>query len=146
MFVNYRTADEESCALRIERGLCSVFGSVNVFLASRSGFDERLLHEVWRTDALIAVIGPRWLDVADARGDRPLTDPEDWTRREILAALDGGITVIPLLIGGADRPDARVLPAELARLARCPCRRLDQRNDLGQLVERLARIPVATRR
>lgn len=141
VFVNYRTGDEESCALLVERELSTAFGKENVFRASKSipagaQFEQGLLRGVWRSDVLVAVIGRRWLTVG------PLDDPDDWTRREIVEAFAHDVTVIPLLVNGADRLHPADLPDDLGELAVRQYLRLDHRNpdaDLAQLVAAIAR-------
>ncbi|HMO48495.1 MAG TPA: hypothetical protein PKB14_21030 [Rubrivivax sp.] len=68
---------------------------------------------------MLAVIGPRWLELRDAQGRRRLDDAQDTVRREIEAALAAGLPVIPVLVEGARMPAAEVLPASLGAFARC---------------------------
>jgi hypothetical protein len=133
IFVNYRTGDEETCAVLVERELSNIFGGSNVFLASKSippgaRFEERLLRGVWRSDALVAVIGKRWLDAPNIRGELALDSAEDWTRREIVEAFSHDVVVIPLLVGGVGRLRREDLPAALADLAEVQYVRFDHRN------------------
>lgn len=154
IFVNYRTGDEHVCAVLVARELSAIFGSENVFLASKSilpgeRFDARLLRAVWRSDALVAVIGSRWLDIENTRGGRALGDPQDWTRREILEAFSHQVTVIPLLVGDVPRFAAHDLPVALADLTRVQSIRFDHRNPevgLGQLRNRLAQFDDPSKR
>lgn len=153
IFVNYRTGDEEMCAVLVERELSKIFGSANVFLASKSippgaRFEERLLRGVWRSDALIAVIGRRWLDAPNARGELALDSAEDWTRREIVEAFSHDVVVIPLLVGRVGRLKRGDLPAELAELAQVQYVRFDHRNPnagLHDLRQRLAELDSSVR-
>jgi len=73
---------------------------------------------VGSTDVLLALIGDRWLTIADDQGRRRLDDPDDFVRLEIEAALARKIRVIPILVDGAAMPDVDELPPSLARLAR----------------------------
>lgn len=62
------------------------------------------------------MIGPDWLTV-EQEGRRRLDDPDDWVRREIAAALGkAGVSVIPVLVGGAVLPSAADLPEALEAL------------------------------
>jgi len=138
IFVNYRTGDEESAATMIDRELARRFGSDTVFRASRSikpgqVFPEELLRAVHDSSVLLAVIGPRWLDTRTAQGGTCLDDPDDWTRREILAAFTTHTPVVPLLVGKANRLTPEALPPELAPLAQLQYRRLDHRHDEADL-------------
>ncbi|MFF2191904.1 TIR domain-containing protein [Streptomyces sp. NPDC058157] len=153
IFVNYRTGDEEATATVIERELSARFGDEQVFRAGKSirpgrAFPQELLTAVRRCSVLLVVIGPRWAEYTDKDGRRALEDPEDWTRREILEALDTGAHVIPVLVGRTTRLDRTALPRELEELADHQYRRLDHRNaeadlrrlgdDLADLVPQLA--------
>jgi len=148
VFINYRTGDEEVCAALVDRELSAVFGDDNVFRASKSialgeRFEEGLLRNVWRSDALIAVIGKSWLTAADGRGDRALDNPEDWTRREIVEAFGHGVLVVPLLVNGAQRLVRKDLPDDLAELASRQYQRFDTRDvnaGLDRLVVRLREV------
>ena len=69
------------------------------------------------SDVLLAVIGTRWLTVTEANGGRRLDNPGDFVRNEIGKALERGIRVIPVLVGGAVMPRADELPDELRALS-----------------------------
>ncbi|MFE7464987.1 toll/interleukin-1 receptor domain-containing protein [Streptomyces sp. NPDC057499] len=148
IFVNYRTHDEEATATLIDQELSRAFGSENVFRASKSigpgsRYPQELLRAVRRSSVLVAVIGPKWLEAGGADGRSSLEDTDDWTRREILEALETGAFVIPLLVGGAKRLAHEDLPMELAELADCQYRRFNHRNaeaDLARLVDDLVRL------
>ncbi|MFF3395645.1 toll/interleukin-1 receptor domain-containing protein [Streptomyces sp. NPDC002669] len=148
IFVNYRTNDEEATATLVDRELSRVFGNENVFRASKSigpgsRYPKELLTAVRRSGVLLAVIGPQWLEAGGSDGRSSLHDEDDWTRREILEALETGAFVIPLLVGGAKRLGREDLPAELEELADCQYRRFNHRNaeaDLSRLVDDLVRL------
>ncbi|MFD4014752.1 MULTISPECIES: toll/interleukin-1 receptor domain-containing protein [unclassified Streptomyces] len=157
IFVNYRTNDEEATATLVDRELSRVFGNDNVFRASKSiglgsQFPQELLTAVRRSSVLLAVMGPRWLQLRDPDGQSPLEDENDWTRREIREALETGAVVIPLLVGGAERLRSEDLPEDVEVLASCQYRRLSHRNadaDLmglaDDLVELLPELGAAAR-
>lgn len=133
IFVNYRTHDEEATATLVDRELSRVFGTENVFRASKSiglgsRFPQELLTAVRRSSVLLAVMGPRWLEAGSTDGRSPLEDEDDWTRREIREALETGAVVIPLLVGGARRLRPENLPEDIEDLAACQYRRLNHRN------------------
>ncbi|MFJ2114307.1 toll/interleukin-1 receptor domain-containing protein [Streptomyces sp. NPDC087850] len=146
IFVNYRTGDEEGAATLVERELSRRFGNERVFRASKSidpghRFPQELITAVRRSSVLLAVIGPRWAEARSADGRRALDDPADWTRREILEAMESGALVIPVLVNKATRLDRRALPAEMQELADYQYRRLDFRDteaDLSGLADELA--------
>jgi tetratricopeptide (TPR) repeat protein len=89
---------------------------------------------------LVVVIGPRWLTLNDAAGERRIDDPADWVRREIAEALSAGLRVIPVLTGDTALPAEADLPADIAGLSRrqhLPLRRRCTSLDLEFLVERI---------
>lgn len=64
------------------------------------------------------VIGPRWLVAATNDGQRRLDVADDLARMEIATALERGIPVIPVLVGGSAMPRAADLPDAIAGLSR----------------------------
>ena len=103
-------------------------------------FVEVLKGQVAQCDLLLAIIGPRWLEVADGAGRRRLDDPQDWVRVEIVGALQTGKRVIPVLVGGANMPQAEDLPSDLNPLARRHAIRITQERfkvDVQGLVSRV---------
>lgn len=92
------------------------------------------------SQVLLAVIGPRWLTAAALTGGRALDRHDDWVRREISEAFVCGVTVIPVLVGAADRLTGAPLPADISALSRCQYLRLrhdDAEHDLRRIVEEL---------
>ena len=118
VFVSYRREDSAPYAGRICDRLENALGSDHVFIdvediAPGIDFVQTLENTVGRCDVLVAVIGPRWLEILQSRGDDP-----DYVEHEIAAALRRGITVIPVLVGGAAMPSDRDLPESLKGFAR----------------------------
>jgi hypothetical protein len=103
VFINYRGADSQTVAALIDRELAARFGSDQVFLDCRSipagsDFVEELLGRVRTCSVLLVVIGPHWLTLTNAAGQRRIDDPQDWLRREIV----GGIHSRAARDSGAD--------------------------------------------
>jgi hypothetical protein len=82
-----------------------------------TNFVKVLGEEVAKCDALLAIIGPGWLDARDEKGSRRLENPDDFVRIEIGTALKRGIRVIPVLLEGTRVPKADQLPDDLKELA-----------------------------
>ncbi|MEU5876418.1 toll/interleukin-1 receptor domain-containing protein [Spirillospora sp. NPDC047279] len=147
IFMNYRTGDGDGIAAFLELALSARFGSDVVFRAAKSipigdDFRHALLTAVRRSDALLAVVGDRWLD-RDAEGLRRIDDPDDWTRREIAEALARGIRVVPVLVGPVKLPPEDTLPPDLAGLAVRQYERLEFRSldtSIDRLSDRLMQI------
>jgi hypothetical protein len=124
IFINYRRGDDPGTTGRLYDRLEAEFAAGQLFMDVeghiRGGDDfvKVLQAQVAQCDVLLAVIGPRWLEVADEQGRRRLDNPEDWVRVEIVGALQDGKRVIPVLVGGAEMPRAEELPEDLKPLAR----------------------------
>jgi hypothetical protein len=122
VFLSYRRSDATGHAGRLYDGLARHFGAEQVFMdidaiGPGKDFVERIEEAFSSADALIVVIGRHWVNATDEMGRRQLDDPRDFVRLEIEQALHQGISIIPLLVGGARMPSAEELPPSLAALA-----------------------------
>lgn len=145
IFLSYRREDCAGEAGRLSDRMRHEFGDGCLFMdvdGIRLGVDfvKKLTQEVTSCDVLLAMIGPRWTDLRDERGNRRLDDPSDFVRIEISTALQRDITVIPILLDGTKIPRANLLPDDLKPLA--VRHGLDLRNnsfhaDLDRLVREL---------
>jgi hypothetical protein len=122
VFLSYRREDSAPQAGRLYDHLSAHFGPERVFidvdaLLPGDDFAARIRATLDEADALLAIIGPRWLAQAEG-GARRLDDPRDFVRLEIATALERGARVIPVLVGGAAMPKEEELPPLLAPLAR----------------------------
>ena len=80
-------------------------------IAPGQDFTEAIEKTLSACDALVVVIGPRWLPLLEERLQR-----DDYVRYEVSAALRRKITVIPVLVGGGKMPTMKELPASLSDL------------------------------
>ncbi|MEU1012878.1 toll/interleukin-1 receptor domain-containing protein [Streptomyces sp. NPDC005890] len=146
VFINYRTGDGERTAALLDQELSRRFGQDSVFRASRSitpgdAYPEVLLTALRHSSVLLAVVGPDWTNFRSR-----LQDPDDWVRKEIEAAFECGLIVVPVLDGRkTDRLSKAALPSELARLADLQSVPFDSTHDteagvrrIGDLVAELA--------
>src|SRR5262245_7900283 len=122
IFVSYRRDDSAGHAGRVTDRLEREFGRDLLFMDVDGiplgvNFVKVLNEEVAKCGALLAVIGPNWLDVRDDDGNRRLDNTNDFVRIEIAAALQRDIPVIPILLDGARMPRASQLPDDLRELA-----------------------------
>jgi hypothetical protein len=118
IFISYRRDDSAGYAGRVHDRLEREFGRDLLFMDIDSiplgtNFANVIGKEVAKCDALLALIGPGWLDARDERGNRRLENPDDLVRIEIGAALKRGIPVIPILLEGTQFPKADHLPDDL---------------------------------
>ena len=149
VFVSYRRSDSGPYAQLLYDALSERFGRPAVFwdldsIAIGRDFVDAVNEWLDRSDILIVVIGPSWLDTADDTGQRRLDDPGDHVRLEIETALKNQrVTVVPVLVGGATMPDGRRLPDSLAALSRKNATSLVNEHwqaTMGELLDKLEHI------
>ncbi len=149
VFISYRREDSAADAGRLYDGLCTVLGAEQVFRDVSSGIDaganfqQALGVQLQGCAAVIAVIGPRWLDITSDDGVRRLDKTDDYVRGEIASGLERGARVIPALVRGATLPKREQLPSELRGLTEGQAVALRDdvwADDLGRLVEVLERL------
>ena len=124
VFLSYRRRDSRDATRAIFAALAREFGSQHVFRDVDSipvGVDFRAVieDEIVRSDVMIVVIGPQWLHLADAKGNRLLDQPGDFVRAEISRAIELQLPVIGALIENAEAPPADQLPPAIRPLAEC---------------------------
>jgi hypothetical protein len=142
IFISYRREDSSGWAGRLHEALKRTFSSERVFfdidsLEPGSDYADAINKSLELSAAALVIIGPRWLDVKDKKGDRRLDDPSDLTHIEVATALKHEITVIPVLVGEAIMPSADQLPEDLKRLAKINAYKIDDRRweyDQKQLI------------
>jgi formylglycine-generating enzyme required for sulfatase activity len=118
IFVNYRRQDARADARSIRDRLANAFGNASIFmdvdnLEPGQRFDQELEKALALCDVFLPVIGPRWLDLLNARSQN---GQRDYVRDEIARALERGILVIPILVDGSALPRTDALPDELRPL------------------------------
>lgn len=123
IFVNYRRSDAQGFAGRLADSLTRHFGSERVFrdvtgIEYGQDFEHVIVQRIQEACAVIVVIGDKWLSAADEDGNPRLFEAQDYVVREIEAALEGDVVVVPVLIGQATMPREDELPPRLADLAR----------------------------
>ena len=123
IFMTYRREDTAYPAAWLFDRLAGYFGRDQVFkdidsIELGDDFVEVITAAVGSCDALLALIGDRWLSSTGRDGQRRLDDPDNFVRLEIEAALARNVRVIPILVEGAQMPRAEELPTSLAKLAR----------------------------
>jgi hypothetical protein len=121
VFISYRREDSAAYAGRLFDILSTEFGTQNTFMdvddiKGGDNFTTVIDRSLDGSDALLAVIGTRWLTVTEQNGQRRLDNPSDFVRVEIGKALQRGIRVIPVLVGGATLPRPDELPDNLKAL------------------------------
>ena len=122
VYLSYRRQDGAREAARLFHDLAGYLGAANL-LMDVAGIEPGehaarvVLEAVALSDALLVLIGGRWLRLRDASGERQIDNPDDFVRRETGAALALGKAVVPVLSGEARMPWAAELPDALRPLA-----------------------------
>jgi hypothetical protein len=156
IFISYRRADTGLTCDRVADYLGTVYGLPIIFrdldhLVAGEDFRVTLHKALRRAKVAVVLIGPQWLSVTDAAGQRRLDAPEDYVRLELETLLRQGTPVFPLLVQGAPPPVAADLPATLTALAYVQMRPVragtDFRRDMQAVVADLTRyVPLVPRR
>ena len=120
IFISYRRSDTEIAAGRLGKDLRARFGVDAVFRDKESinaGADwtEAIRSAIGRQGLVLVLIGERWLEIAKD-GSRRIDDPSDTHHREILAALESGCSLIPILVGNIRMPAEAELPEDIRSL------------------------------
>ena len=145
VFVSYRRADAQGWAGRLEADLSAAFGAQARFfdLASippGADFLQNIERALDAADAVLVLVGPRWLDLRDEQGARRLDQQQDVVASEVARALERSVLTIPVLLGGAAMPRAETLPERLRRLTRLNAVELSDsrwQHDCGRLLAAL---------
>jgi hypothetical protein len=122
VFISYRREDSSGYAGRLFDILSTHFGRENTYMdldTIRGGdnFETVIEEKISQCDVLLAVIGERWLTITGVNGSRRLDMADDFVRLEIAKALERGVRVIPVLVGGATMPHQDDLPNDLRPLS-----------------------------
>jgi TolB-like protein/Tfp pilus assembly protein PilF len=139
--ISYRRDDSSPITGRLYDRLEATFGPQNVFMdidSIRPGVDfrEQINETISHADAVVAVIGRRWLG-EQPDGSRRIDDPNDFVRLEIASALKCKIPVIPVLVDDAPMPKQEKLPPDIEPLAYRQALPLHSGLDFHQHAERL---------
>ncbi len=121
VFICYRREDTASAAGRVYDRLCQLLSKSNVFfdvstIAGGEDFEARIESEIRRSDAVLMFIGQNWLS-QDSSGVARIWDPKDYVHVEVRAALERGVLVLPVLVGGAPMPKPELLPEDIRAVA-----------------------------
>ncbi len=149
IFISYRRDDSRHVAGRLADDLASAFGAESIFrdiegISLGLDFTQALDTALASCSVMLVLIGPNWLTIQNAQGQRRLDLPEDWIRQEIATALRRNVRVVPVLIEGTPLPQVSDLPDDLKPLVRRQSMDLSDarwRGDLQRLIDTLARVP-----
>jgi hypothetical protein len=150
VFISYRRNDVRYQARDIYEAFCKAIPSDDVFMdvdSIRPGYDFQKILKDWvnKSELVLALIGPAWIDARDPKTKaRRLDDPSDFVRIEIGEALARDIPVVPVLIDGTPMPDVGLLPKDLKGLVDRQAEFVEYRTfdtDVQRLIKKLGLSP-----
>jgi hypothetical protein len=147
VFINYRHEDTQGTAWALYLQLEGRFGAANVFfdngtLQSGDRWFEEIKSRLADAGVMIALMGSKWSSILT---ERMQAGTDDYVAREIELALQSTplVTVIPVLVDGAEPPNVRDLPTAIKTLPACQAQHLRHahlREDMELLITRLIAI------
>jgi len=89
IFISYRRDESTGYAGRIHERLAALYGADSVFMhvdniQPGTDFVAAIDRHISTCDALVVLIGNRWLSAQDSTGRRRIDDPEDFVRSKSL--------------------------------------------------------------
>jgi hypothetical protein len=143
VFISYRRSDSAAITGRIRDRLADYYGADAIFIDIDSiplgiDFRQQIQEAITKNDLVLAVIGPKWIGSKKAGATR-ISDYKDPIRIEIETALNHGIPLIPVVVGGATMPKDSALPDSLQKLPFLNAAEVDDGRDFHQHVDRLIR-------
>jgi hypothetical protein len=145
IIISYRRFDSLDITMRIRDVMATRFGESSVFTDIDSiplgvDFLDHINSVLSACDALIAIVGPRWIDGGGDPGQGVHLET-DFVRLEVEAALKRKIPIIPVLVGGARMPSQDQLPDALRPFVFRNGTSIDSglnfRNDVNRLIRSL---------
>lgn len=133
IFISYRRNDCQAQANGLHDGLAHRLGNARIFMDIDSipagvDFEQHIRQEIDGCDVVLVLIGDNWLDSRPGADVRRIDEPNDFVRLEIENALSNPrVRTIPVLVEGAQMPEAAQLPESIQRLARINAFDLDDR-------------------
>lgn len=123
IFMSYRRDDSADIVGFISRKLIDEFGPNSIFRDIDSiplgvDFKAFIVSSIARCQMCLVVIGPDWLKMCDARGQRRIHLANDIVRAEIETAIQLKVPVTPVLVRGAEIPASNELPSSIAELSK----------------------------
>lgn len=117
IFISYRRAESQDFVYRLRDHLLPHCEEVFVDVHSippGENFRKVLEEAVKSSDLVLAVIGKTWSTGGQASAG--VTDPQDYVRAELEAALENNVVILPILVQGASMPTSESLPESLGSL------------------------------
>jgi hypothetical protein len=123
VFISYRREDTAPEAGRLYDRFGLLLGKKNVFLDvgaidAGENYEEKIRAEIAKADAILVLIGKRWMASASGEEKPRLWNEHDHVRAEVQAAFQGKALVLPVLVDDAPMPEPALLPGDIADITR----------------------------
>jgi TIR domain len=153
VFISYRRDDTAAYAGRLYDHVSEHMDKDRVFMdldkiPGGVDFVAAMKTAIESAQAMIVVMGPKWLTIKFRDGRPRIQDPSDFVHQELALGLRRGIRVFPVLVGGATMPTEADLPNGLKQLAVYNAIEItDSRwdHDVGRLIDGLKTVPARHR-
>ena len=146
IFINYRRSETAAFADHLYQSFIARFGKNKVFrdlstIELGDNFNLVIEQAISAATVMIVLIGKQWLTIKK-RGakQRRLEEPGDYVRTEIEIGLRAGITIIPILVGGAIMPQKKELPPSVQGLAAFHAQAFSWHQDTNKLESRIREV------
>jgi len=148
VFISYRRDDSAAYTGRLYDSLSKYMDRDRVFMdldniSAGADFQENIRKAIDLAQAMIVVIGPQWIKIAQADGRPRIQDPNDYVHQEVAMALQRDIRIFPVLVGGTTMPAPVELPDVLKQLSLRNAIEISNSrwdHDVGRLIENLNRV------
>jgi hypothetical protein len=147
IFISYRRADSQAITGRVHEKLVEKFGAETVFMdvdTIPKGKDFSEYYKGWLKDRaaiMLVIIGKKWATMKSKADEQELPrihQEDDHVRIEVATALAiTDLTIIPVLVEGADMPKPEDLPESLHRLTRLNGAAVRHDPDFGSDIKKL---------
>ena len=122
IFLSYRREDTQGWVGRLAGVVRAGFPRTRVFhdiatIRPGEDFVASIEDALASCQAVLAIMGPRWLTIQTPEGRRRIDDPTDLVRLEVERSLARPVRLVPVLFGGAAMPKVSDLPDQLRPLA-----------------------------
>lgn len=117
VFISYRHDDTAPVARLIYDRFWRVLSKANVFfdvstIGGGEDFKQKIATEIDKSDAALILIGERWL-IKTQTGQVRIWERDDYVHMELREVLARPMLVIPILVSGAEMPQAEQLPEDI---------------------------------
>lgn len=145
IFISYRRADSQDISNRIHEHLATHFGTENIFIDSEDilggeDFEEKIFQEISNSDVMLVIIGKLWTSLKrdETSSITRLFEDGDVVRAEVETGLRlPSVTVIPVLVGGANMPAEAELPKSIRKIIKLNARSVRNEPDFNGDMQKL---------